>query len=163
MAKPDNLADNVEHLQQSIQNTQQNLNVAEDYLMFASETVAGSGKKSKRSTNVLQKCHCGSVLRISLKDTGAQIWNRFLFGYVSLVAVERGRTVGVLDSVNAVQLLLVVNKTKKVCRCVQPRNITQCFSLRIVVLSVNQFMLYMSICSIFYQCICTINSRFNAI
>lgn len=38
MAKPDNLADNVEHLQQSIQNSKQNLNVTEDYLNeFASE------------------------------------------------------------------------------------------------------------------------------
>jgi small acid-soluble spore protein (thioredoxin-like protein) len=32
MAKPDNRADNVEHLQQHIQNTAQNLREAEDYL-----------------------------------------------------------------------------------------------------------------------------------
>jgi small acid-soluble spore protein (thioredoxin-like protein) len=32
MAKPDNRADNVEHLQQSIQNTQENLEEAEGYL-----------------------------------------------------------------------------------------------------------------------------------
>ncbi|MNP64932.1 Small, acid-soluble spore protein Tlp [compost metagenome] len=38
MAKPDNRADNVEHLQQSIQNTQKNLHEAEDYLNeFSSE------------------------------------------------------------------------------------------------------------------------------
>lgn len=38
MAKPDNRADNVEHLQQSIQNTQQNLREAEGYLNeFSSE------------------------------------------------------------------------------------------------------------------------------
>lgn len=32
MAKPDNRADNVEHLQQHIQNTEQNLHEAEQYL-----------------------------------------------------------------------------------------------------------------------------------
>lgn len=38
MAKPDNRADNVEHLQQSIQNTLQNLHEAEGYLNeFSSE------------------------------------------------------------------------------------------------------------------------------
>jgi small acid-soluble spore protein (thioredoxin-like protein) len=38
MAKPDNRADNVEHLQQSIQHTMQNLDEAEDYLNeFSSE------------------------------------------------------------------------------------------------------------------------------
>ncbi|MNZ95755.1 Small, acid-soluble spore protein Tlp [compost metagenome] len=38
MAKPDNRADNVEHLQQSIQNTLENLNEAEEYLdNFSSE------------------------------------------------------------------------------------------------------------------------------
>ncbi|NIK79211.1 small acid-soluble spore protein (thioredoxin-like protein) [Paenibacillus castaneae] len=38
MAKPDNRADNVEHLQQSIQNTEENLNEAEGYLNeFSSE------------------------------------------------------------------------------------------------------------------------------
>ncbi|OBZ08391.1 small acid-soluble spore protein Tlp [Bacillus sp. FJAT-27264] len=38
MAKPDNRADNVEHLQQSIQNTQENLQEAEGYLNeFSSE------------------------------------------------------------------------------------------------------------------------------
>jgi len=38
MAKPDNRADNVEHLQDNIQNTLENLNEAEDYLNeFSSE------------------------------------------------------------------------------------------------------------------------------
>ncbi|ASA20527.1 small acid-soluble spore protein Tlp [Paenibacillus donghaensis] len=38
MAKPDNRADNVEHLQQNIQHTLRNLNEAEDYLdEFSSE------------------------------------------------------------------------------------------------------------------------------
>lgn len=38
MAKPDNRADNVEHLQQNIQNTLQNLHEAEGYLNeFSSE------------------------------------------------------------------------------------------------------------------------------
>jgi small acid-soluble spore protein (thioredoxin-like protein) len=38
MAKPDNRADNVEHLQQSIQNTEENLKEAENYLNeFSSE------------------------------------------------------------------------------------------------------------------------------
>ncbi|MFB9330448.1 small acid-soluble spore protein Tlp [Paenibacillus aurantiacus] len=32
MAKPDNRADNVEHLQQHVQNTEQNLHEAEQYL-----------------------------------------------------------------------------------------------------------------------------------
>ncbi|WP_169085662.1 small acid-soluble spore protein Tlp [Paenibacillus sp. PL91] len=38
MAKPDNRADNVEHLQQSIQNTKENMKEAESYLNeFSSE------------------------------------------------------------------------------------------------------------------------------
>lgn len=45
MAKPDNRADNVEHLQQSIQNTQQNLYEAEGYLNEFSSEISDEERK----------------------------------------------------------------------------------------------------------------------
>lgn len=45
MAKPDNRADNVEHLQQSIQNTQQNLHEAEGYLNEFSSEISNEERK----------------------------------------------------------------------------------------------------------------------
>ncbi|WP_025689449.1 small acid-soluble spore protein Tlp [Paenibacillus zanthoxyli] len=55
MAKPDNRADNVEHLQQSIQNTQRNLHEAEDYLdEFASE-ISSEERKQIEDKNERRK------------------------------------------------------------------------------------------------------------
>lgn len=45
MAKPDNRADNVEHLQQSIQNTQQNLHEVEGYLNEFSSEISNEERK----------------------------------------------------------------------------------------------------------------------
>ncbi|KAA9005846.1 small acid-soluble spore protein Tlp [Paenibacillus spiritus] len=51
MAKPDNRADNVAHLQKNIQNTQQNLHEAESYLNeFASE-IGGEEKSQIEAKN----------------------------------------------------------------------------------------------------------------
>lgn len=56
MAKPDNRADNVEHLQQSIQNTQQNLYEAEGYLNeFSSEISDEERKQIEEKITVVKK------------------------------------------------------------------------------------------------------------
>lgn len=50
MAKPDNRADNAEHLQQHIEDTQQNLQEAEDYLDEHAEEISNVDKQ-----NILEK------------------------------------------------------------------------------------------------------------
>ena len=51
MAKPDNRADNVEHLQQAVQNTMENLNEAEDYLAEHADEVGSTELNQVRSKN----------------------------------------------------------------------------------------------------------------
>ncbi|MGU3471858.1 small acid-soluble spore protein Tlp [Paenibacillus sp. D51F] len=55
MAKPDNRADNVEHLQQSIQNTQQNLNEAEGYLNEFSSEISSEERNQIEEKNERRK------------------------------------------------------------------------------------------------------------
>ncbi|WP_150271486.1 small acid-soluble spore protein Tlp [Paenibacillus tepidiphilus] len=55
MAKPDNRADNVEHLQQSIQNTMQNLHEAEDYLNEFSSEISSKEREQIEEKNVRRK------------------------------------------------------------------------------------------------------------
>ncbi len=51
MAKPDNRADNVEHLQKAVQNTVENLNEAEDYLAEHAEEIGSTELNQIRSKN----------------------------------------------------------------------------------------------------------------
>lgn len=51
MAKPDNRADNVEHLQRSIQNTMENLREAEDFLKAHSEEMHPSDREAIEDKN----------------------------------------------------------------------------------------------------------------
>lgn len=51
MAKPDNRADNVEHLQQNIQNTQKNLHEAEEYLNEFSSEISGEERSQIEKKN----------------------------------------------------------------------------------------------------------------
>ncbi|EXX89813.1 spore protein [Paenibacillus darwinianus] len=46
MAKPDDRSDNVEHLQEAVQNTVENLNEAEDYLSEHADEI-GSAEQSR--------------------------------------------------------------------------------------------------------------------
>ncbi|MDF2936813.1 MAG: spore protein [Paenibacillaceae bacterium] len=55
MAKPDNRADNVEHLQQSIQNTKQNLDEAEDYLNEFSSEISDEERAQIQNKNQRRK------------------------------------------------------------------------------------------------------------
>jgi small acid-soluble spore protein (thioredoxin-like protein) len=55
MAKPDNRADNVEHLQQSIQNTQKNLHEAEDYLNEFSSEISDEERNQIQEKNQRRK------------------------------------------------------------------------------------------------------------
>lgn len=52
MAKPDNRADNVEHLEQSIQNTKENMKEAENYLNEFSSEING-----KERNQIEEKMH----------------------------------------------------------------------------------------------------------
>jgi small acid-soluble spore protein (thioredoxin-like protein) len=51
MAKPDNRADNVEHLQEAVQNTIGNLNEAEDYLAEHADEIGSTELNQIRSKN----------------------------------------------------------------------------------------------------------------
>ena len=55
MAKPDNRADNVEHLQQHVQNTIENLNEAEDYLSEHADEISAEEKQSIQVKNEHRK------------------------------------------------------------------------------------------------------------
>ncbi|MNC40748.1 small acid-soluble spore protein Tlp [Paenibacillus ihuae] len=55
MAKPDNRADNVEHLQQSIQHTMQNLHEAEDYLNEFSSEISSTEREQIEAKNERRK------------------------------------------------------------------------------------------------------------
>lgn len=55
MAKPDNRADNVEHLQQSIQNTKENLNEAENYLNEFSSEISSTELNQIEEKNARRK------------------------------------------------------------------------------------------------------------
>lgn len=55
MAKPDNRADNVEHLQQSIQDTEQNYNEAEDYLNEFSSELSNEERSQIEAKNERRK------------------------------------------------------------------------------------------------------------
>ncbi|OKP99586.1 small acid-soluble spore protein Tlp [Paenibacillus sp. P46E] len=55
MAKPDNRADNVEHLQQSIQHTMQNLHEAEDYLNEFSSEISSKEREQIEAKNERRK------------------------------------------------------------------------------------------------------------
>ncbi len=51
MAKPDNRADNVEHLQKAVQNTLENLHEAEDYLSEHADEIGSTELNQIRSKN----------------------------------------------------------------------------------------------------------------
>ncbi|PZD93655.1 small acid-soluble spore protein Tlp [Paenibacillus sambharensis] len=51
MAKPDNRADNVEHLQKAVQNTLQNLHEGEDYLAEHADEIGSTEFNQIRSKN----------------------------------------------------------------------------------------------------------------
>lgn len=51
MAKPDNRADNVDHLQKSIDNTIENLNEAEDYLSEHADEISPQEREQIASKN----------------------------------------------------------------------------------------------------------------
>jgi len=51
MAKPDNRADNVDHLQEAVQNTLENLNEAEDYLAEHADEIGSTELNQVRSKN----------------------------------------------------------------------------------------------------------------
>ena len=55
MAKPDNRADNVEHLQQSIQNTKENLAEAEGYVNEISSELDSKEKSQIEEKNARRK------------------------------------------------------------------------------------------------------------
>lgn len=55
MAKPDNRADNVEHLQQNIQNTLQNLHEAEGYLNEFSSEISNEERQQIEEKNNRRK------------------------------------------------------------------------------------------------------------
>lgn len=55
MAKPDNRADNVEHLQQSIQNTKENMNEAEDYLNEFSSEISSNERSQIEEKNARRR------------------------------------------------------------------------------------------------------------
>ncbi|MEK5240366.1 small acid-soluble spore protein Tlp [Paenibacillus sp. FSL L8-0470] len=55
MAKPDNRADNVEHLQQSIQHTERNLREAEDYLNEFSSEISSEERSQIEAKNERRK------------------------------------------------------------------------------------------------------------
>lgn len=70
MAKPDNRADNVEHLQQSIQHTMQNLHEAEDYLNEFSSEISSEERQQIEEKNARRK-HSIRGFREEIKDEAA--------------------------------------------------------------------------------------------
>ncbi|WP_311081490.1 small acid-soluble spore protein Tlp [Paenibacillus polymyxa] len=70
MAKPDNRADNVEHLQQNIQNTLQNLHEAEGYLNEFSSEISNEERKQIEEKNNRRKESIRSF-REEVKDEAA--------------------------------------------------------------------------------------------
>ncbi|ADO54863.1 spore protein [Paenibacillus jamilae] len=70
MAKPDNRADNVEHLQQNIQNTLQNLHEAEGYLNEFSSEISNEERKQIEEKNNRRKQSIRSF-REEVKDEAA--------------------------------------------------------------------------------------------
>ncbi|SEJ06230.1 small acid-soluble spore protein Tlp [Paenibacillus polymyxa] len=70
MAKPDNRADNVEHLQQNIQNTLQNLHEAEGYLNEFSSEVSNEERQQIEEKNNRRKQSIRSF-REEVKDEAA--------------------------------------------------------------------------------------------
>ncbi|OMF24542.1 small acid-soluble spore protein Tlp [Paenibacillus sp. FSL H8-0548] len=55
MAKPDNRADNVEHLEQSIQNTKENMKEAENYLNEFSSEINGKERNQIEEKNARRR------------------------------------------------------------------------------------------------------------
>ncbi|MNN94613.1 Small, acid-soluble spore protein Tlp [compost metagenome] len=70
MAKPDNRADNVEHLQQSIQHTERNLREAEDYLNEFSSEISSEERSQIEAKNERRK-HSIQGFRAEVKDEAA--------------------------------------------------------------------------------------------
>jgi small acid-soluble spore protein (thioredoxin-like protein) len=70
MAKPDNRADNVEHLQQSIQNTEHNLHEAEDYLNEFSSEISSREREQIEEKNERRK-RSMEAFRSEVKDEAA--------------------------------------------------------------------------------------------
>lgn len=70
MAKPDNRADNVEHLQQSIQHTIGNLNVAEDYLEEFSSEISSEERSQIEEKNERRR-EAIEGFRAEIKDEAA--------------------------------------------------------------------------------------------
>lgn len=70
MAKPDNRADNVEHLQQHVQDTIQNLNEAEGYLAEHADEISPDEKQAIEVKNEHRKESIESM-RSEIKDEAA--------------------------------------------------------------------------------------------
>lgn len=67
MAKPDNRADNVEHLQEHVQNTIDNLEEAEAYLSEHAEEISGEEAANIRAKNERRR-ESIKGLRSEIKD-----------------------------------------------------------------------------------------------
>lgn len=70
MAKPDNRADNVEHLQQSIQNTEHNLREAEGYLNEFGSEITSEERSQIEEKNERRKSSIQGF-RAEVKDEAA--------------------------------------------------------------------------------------------
>ncbi|KEQ24355.1 small acid-soluble spore protein Tlp [Paenibacillus tyrfis] len=67
MAKPDNRADNVEHLQNSIDHTIENMNEAEDYLSEHADEISPQEREQIESKNERRRESLGAF-RSEIKD-----------------------------------------------------------------------------------------------
>jgi small acid-soluble spore protein (thioredoxin-like protein) len=71
MAKPDNRADNVEHLQKNIQNTIQNLREGEEYLEEYSDEISSEERNQILEKNDRRRASI-KAFREEVKDEAAQ-------------------------------------------------------------------------------------------
>ncbi|WP_282935468.1 small acid-soluble spore protein Tlp [Paenibacillus sp. RC67] len=71
MAKPDNRADNAEHLQKSINNTKENLEQTESYLAEHAEEISPQEKQTLQSKNERREQSLNSF-REEMKDESSQ-------------------------------------------------------------------------------------------
>lgn len=70
MAKPDNREDNVEHLQNNISNTIENMEEAEEYLAEHADEISPSEKEQIASKNERRR-HSLESFRSEIKDESA--------------------------------------------------------------------------------------------
>lgn len=70
MAKPDNRADNVEHLQEHVQNTIENLRETEDYLAEHADEISPDEKQAIKEKNA-NRANSIQGMRSEIKDEAA--------------------------------------------------------------------------------------------